>query len=112
MTADSQDPRTVQAVRKWLGTRPLDALFIDGDHSFEGASTDYRMYAPLVRAGGMVAFHDIVSDSKTRTGRVTSAYAGDVPRLWASLKETRPDAIELVDDSGQDGYGIGVLRAL
>ena len=41
---------------KLLG--PYDFLFIDGDHTREGVSSDYTMYAPLVKKGGIVAFHD------------------------------------------------------
>ena len=37
---------------------PYDFLFIDGDHTIEGVKMDYDMYAPLVRKGGIVAFHD------------------------------------------------------
>ena len=37
---------------------PYDFLFIDGDHTIEGVKQDYDMYAPLVRKGGIVAFHD------------------------------------------------------
>jgi predicted O-methyltransferase YrrM len=37
---------------------PYDFLFIDGDHTVEGVRKDYDMYAPLVRKGGIVAFHD------------------------------------------------------
>lgn len=40
---------------------PLDFLFIDGDHSYEGVKSDFQMYSPFVRKGGMVALHDIVS---------------------------------------------------
>jgi len=35
-----------------------DLLFIDGDHSYEGVKQDWVMYSPLVRKGGIVAFHD------------------------------------------------------
>ncbi len=37
---------------------PYDFLFIDGDHTREGVRMDYEMYAPLVRRGGIVGFHD------------------------------------------------------
>jgi cephalosporin hydroxylase len=37
---------------------PFDFLFIDGDHETEGVKMDYSMYAPLVRDGGIIAFHD------------------------------------------------------
>jgi predicted O-methyltransferase YrrM len=37
---------------------PLDALFIDGDHSFEGCKGDYDKYFPFLKKGGLVFFHD------------------------------------------------------
>jgi len=38
---------------------PIDLLFIDGDHSYQGVKSDFEMYSPLVRDSGIVAFHDI-----------------------------------------------------
>ena len=38
----------------------IDLGFIDGDHSYHGASTDFRALAPRVKAGGVLAFHDSV----------------------------------------------------
>ena len=49
---------TLTAVKKSLNKRPLDFLFIDGDHSYEGAKQDYEMYMPLVKEGGLIGFHD------------------------------------------------------
>jgi predicted O-methyltransferase YrrM len=36
----------------------IDLLLIDGDHSREGAEFDFTHYAPKLRPGGWVAFHD------------------------------------------------------
>jgi predicted O-methyltransferase YrrM len=36
----------------------IDFLFIDGDHSIEGCDFDYTNYAPKVKKGGYLAFHD------------------------------------------------------
>jgi predicted O-methyltransferase YrrM len=36
----------------------LDMLFIDGDHSYEGCSTDTACWLPKVKTCGIVAFHD------------------------------------------------------
>lgn len=33
-------------------------LFIDADHSYEGVRRDFESWSPLVRPGGIVAFHD------------------------------------------------------
>jgi predicted O-methyltransferase YrrM len=38
----------------------LDLLFIDGDHSEEGARADFERWSPSVKAGGHVLFHDAV----------------------------------------------------
>ncbi len=33
-------------------------LFIDGDHSIEGADYDFQVFAPKLKPGGYIAFHD------------------------------------------------------
>ncbi len=55
---------TIQKIRKlsddaaagW--TRPIDFLYIDGDHSYEAVVRDVRNFVPFVREAGVVAFHD------------------------------------------------------
>lgn len=37
---------------------PYDFLFIDGDHTYNGVTTDFNLYYPLVRPGGIIGFHD------------------------------------------------------
>ena len=36
----------------------LDFVFIDADHTYEGALADIKAWTPKVRAGGMVSGHD------------------------------------------------------
>jgi cephalosporin hydroxylase len=105
---DSSSPEMLQRVNAWLGGDRLDFLFIDGDHSLAGVSADYRIYAPLVAPGGLIAFHDIVPDYTTRYGRKTIACAGDVPVFWQQLKAQLPEYQEFVADPEQDGAGIGL----
>jgi cephalosporin hydroxylase len=110
LRADSHATETLDAVKEWLAGAKLDFLFIDGDHSFEGVSSDYEMYGPYVRSdGGIIAFHDIVPDFKTRHGIVTGSDVGEVPKFWDALKN-RVASHELVEEPGQDGMGIGVVR--
>jgi predicted O-methyltransferase YrrM len=40
----------------------LDALFIDGDHSYAGCSNDFHLYAGKIVPGGWLAFHDYYPD--------------------------------------------------
>jgi predicted O-methyltransferase YrrM len=40
------------------GLPPVDFIFIDGDHSFDGLKADWTGWSPLVAPGGIVALHD------------------------------------------------------
>ena len=39
----------------------LDFVFIDGDHSYNGAKNDFNKIKEIISLGGIVAFHDAVS---------------------------------------------------
>jgi cephalosporin hydroxylase len=110
VNGSSRDMATVEKVRRLLQSRPVDVLFIDGDHRYEGARADFDLYAPLVRPGGLIALHDIVPDYQTRYGRNTGRWAGDVPRLWQEVRARYAQTWEFVENPDQDGLGIGVVR--
>ncbi|HYF94828.1 MAG TPA: class I SAM-dependent methyltransferase [Symbiobacteriaceae bacterium] len=38
--------------------KPISLLFVDGDHSYEGALSDYQRFSPHIVPGGIIAFHD------------------------------------------------------
>jgi len=78
----------------------IDLLFIDGDHRYEGVRKDFEMYSPLVRKGGIVAFHDICPGPPDAVG--------GVPSFW---KETmgKYRNIPIIKDQSQGGCGIGIL---
>ena len=44
------------AVENWH--KPIDFLFIDGDHSYESCMRDWQDWSSFVTTGGVVAFHD------------------------------------------------------
>jgi predicted O-methyltransferase YrrM len=58
--ADSHLPSTLEQVKSVFDGGELELLFIDGDHTYEGVKRDFEMYSPLVAAGGLVVFHDIM----------------------------------------------------
>jgi cephalosporin hydroxylase len=101
IAGDSHEPDTTKRITDTLEGRPVDFLFIDGDHTYDGVRSDYEMYSPLVRPGGLIAFHDIVDGPEDAVG--------GVPKFWREIKTE--STCELVQDWGQGGYGIGVLRA-
>jgi predicted O-methyltransferase YrrM len=110
LAADSHARSTLETVERWLNGDRLDFLFIDGDHSLAGVRADHEMYAPLVRPGGWIGFHDIVPDFKTRFGCATRADVGEVPAYWQDVKRRHPSCRELIEGPNQDGFGIGLLR--
>jgi predicted O-methyltransferase YrrM len=38
--------------------RDFDLIFVDGDHSLTGVATDWKLWGPRCRVGGIMAFHD------------------------------------------------------
>jgi len=97
---DSHSQETLEEVKKILNGNQLDFLFIDGDHSYEGVKKDFEMYSPLVKKGGIIAFHDIVPGPKENVG--------GVPEFWEEIKRNFQTQ-EIVKDWNQNGYGLGVI---
>jgi predicted O-methyltransferase YrrM len=110
LCADSHVAATVALALEKLGASQVDFLFIDGDHSYEGVSRDFSLFSPVVRTGGLIAFHDIVEDHHSRYGKESLNRTGGVPKFWAELRARLPGTQEIIEDRDQDGYGIGVLR--
>ena len=44
----------------------VDLLFIDGDHSYEGASRDVSHWLPSLRPGGILVLHDATRAEPSR----------------------------------------------
>lgn len=79
----------------------IDFLFIDGDHSYEGAKQDFLNYAPLVRPGGIIALHDInpvPPDGPWKT---------EMWKVWTEIRQAGYLVREL--NAAPDIYGIGVV---
>ena len=49
---------TFHEVLSVLDSEKLDFLYIDGDHGYSSIKNDHKYYSPLVKKGGIVAFHD------------------------------------------------------
>lgn len=99
--SDSHAPSTKETIIKLLAGRPVDFLFIDGDHSYQGVKSDWQDYSPLVRAGGLVALHDIATNPQEPNSRVD--------RFWAELKKDHHYQ-EIIADPNQGWAGIGIIK--
>ena len=102
---DSHLPSTLRQVREVFGGEPVDFAFIDGDHTYAGVKADFIEYGPLVRPGGLIAFHDVLLSPRDPSKHVHV--------LWDQLKG-RHETWEFVDHAsdrkGHRVIGIGLLR--
>lgn len=95
---NSHNVSSHSAVKSILNGKKLDFIFIDGDHSYEGVKMDFQMYSPLVRSGGLIAFHDIVEN-----------WPGcEVKKFWNEIKHEYK-YLEIVKDYHQKWGGIGIV---
>jgi cephalosporin hydroxylase len=99
---DSHDPKIFNTIKKILGNCKIDFLFHDADHSYEGVKKDFEMYSPLVRKGGIIAFHDIVTNS------IICPYGWDVSKFWNEIKNMY-NHMEIIENKNQTAGGIGIL---
>lgn len=93
----SQNIKTLEKTKSVFKGELVDFLFIDGDHSYRGVKSDYEMYGPLVRSGGIIAFHDIGKNEE-----------GGCNILWNEIKTTRSNYKEILKDEKNE-KGIGIL---
>lgn len=92
LPTDSQHSDTLAAVRVLLGDDLFDVAFIDGDHRYQGVRADYLTWAPLVRAGGLVAFHDTWPNGDRREPGVVK-WVDELRHDLPSTEWTDPDGV-------------------
>jgi predicted O-methyltransferase YrrM len=97
--AESQDRRTVEAVKERLNGEQVDFLFIDGDHHAHRCEHDWLAYWPLVRSGGFAAFHDIAH--RTQDGDWYGVH-----RIWREIRESGLKTEEMIFCPDIMGTGI------
>lgn len=79
------------------GEIPCDLLFVDGDHSYEGASLDLRTWLPSLRPGGILMMHDFDSPSVVQAfGDVVGANCIAPPQTIDRLMVCRPQAASAI----------------
>lgn len=98
---DSHAAGTLAQVRDLLGGREVDFLHVDGDHSKKGVMQDWRTYGPLLRPGGLAAFHDILAKAPCY-----------VRYAWQEIRDQGAAWCELVGPARQrtgSACGIGLV---
>lgn len=92
---NSHHHATRRKVEEHLAGRQFDFLFIDGDHRYESIRSDYEMYSPFVRAGGMIALHDIAEQEN-----------GGGHQFWSELRSSHVYRELLMDPDQKKGIGL------
>jgi cephalosporin hydroxylase len=104
LQTDSHDVQTRGTLSNLLEGRAIDFLLIDGDHTYDGVRRDFVLYAPLVRDGCPIAFHDILPHPEEQSC--------EVDRFWNEIKGSFRHT-EFIDPHrdrfGRQWGGIGVL---
>ena len=99
IVADSRSQETIDKVKSICPH--IDFLFIDADHSYEGAKTDFENYGPLVKSGGIIAFHDLIPPPDRP--RI------QVGRLFREIQKAGYTTRELYSSPNQKRMGIGII---
>lgn len=90
---------TSEEFKKKYNKREYGYIYIDGNHSYDGVTNDYKLFFPKLKIGGFMVFHDICVKG-AKTGGIYG-----VGKLWEEL---------LVKDSHISfvfsGSGLGVIQ--
>lgn len=85
------------AIEKTRAHGPYDFIFVDGGHAYDQVKADFENYWPMLRPGGLMAFHDIV---------YVPGSTIEVGLLWQEIRGQYVTE-ELAEHT--DCYGIGLV---
>ncbi len=101
LLGDSKSAEIFAEVKSILGPRSIDFLFIDGDHTYEGVSSDYQRYSTLMDFGcSKIAIHDICTHPAEANCHVD--------KFWSELKAGAYGYRQIISEPTNWG-GIGVV---
>ena len=81
----------------------VDILFVDGDHSYEGASADLNNLFTLVRPGGLLLMHDVGEVPPNTPG---TPFLG-VRKAFQELRERYTNNVSYIFP---ESWGLGVME--
>lgn len=109
---DSHSEAVYDEVVDLLDDTPVDFLFIDGDHTFDGVKQDFDWYAPLVSDDGLIAFHDIVTIEEDEWNQVDEFWETLSTEETVEFRDPDYDPHQPMTIAGTTvtGHGIGILQ--
>lgn len=85
---------------------PIDLLFVDDGHKIEEVTAEHKLWAPFVRKGGWIVFHDINPDANQCAPGVHPSIC-QAHVYWQQLTG---DKEEIIFHGQPPGPGLGILR--
>lgn len=86
-----------EAAKNW--DKPIDLLFIDGDHSYTGVKQDWELFSPFMKQFGVVVFHDTMWEVAEQDPQYRRADMG-VPKFVEELRAEGYPVITLPNNFG------------
>lgn len=99
LAGDSHDEETIARVWKH---GPFDFVMIDAGHYYKEVKQDWERYGAMVKQGGLVCLHDILTHPAWPSI--------EVGRLWEEIKKDHW-TLEIVADRDAEWGGVGVVLA-
>lgn len=90
-------------VKTWQ--KPIDFLFIDGDHRYEAVKQDFEEWLPHVKKGGLIAFHDSCRAEGTPEEKYDKGWPGPTKLLHELRSDGRVERVEEV-------HSLSIIRKL
>lgn len=94
---DTHSEETLNKLKRKLGGRLINLLFIDADHRYQAVKRDYEMYGSLTEH--IVAFHDALHLQANHEVRV----------LWDEIMRTENNYLKMVFSLKPSYMGIGLV---
>lgn len=101
INADSHLEETVNTVGSICNT--FDFIFIDGDHSYDGAKKDFELYKKYLSPRGYIGFHDIDPNHVFKDGA-----GGQVYKFWQELNYG--SKTEIICQKSTSPYTMGYIQ--
>lgn len=93
---------TTQSFARKFPNRKYDYIYLDGDHRYRGAKSDFQTFWPRLKEGGFISLHDIHFD--TTAGGIRF----EQWKLWEELVKKYPYKIEFYNKYS----GLGIIQKL
>jgi cephalosporin hydroxylase len=102
IAADSHCESAQRQLRRILGERKVDFLFIDGDHRYEGVKADFYGYQAYLGPHSIVALHDVAMPHTHPEIQVG--------RFWSEIQDQKLITQSLISRPGKTpGIGLTFL---